>query len=247
MAWWEYSAFLGSRPLLRCAPDGDGHPVLVLPGFTGSDRSTGPLRSVLRRRGYWVHGWRLGANTGPHEHIVEGVERRLVSLHERHGTTVSLVGWSLGGVFARELARAHPDAVRQVITLGSPFRFRVGDRSRASLVYDLIGPLNDGVYGGREPEHGRPPLPVPTTAIYSRYDGIVRWSACIDEAGPRRENIEVIGTHTGLGFNFGAVWATLDRLSRPEAGWTPFRPPLALRHLYGKPAVWDPVRGRAAG
>ena len=137
----------------------------------------------------------------------------------------------------RRCARSSPSAARSASD--------AGDRSRASLVYDLIGPLNDGVYGGREPEYGRPPLGVPTTAIYSRYDGIVLWSACIDEAGPRRENIEVIGTHTGLGFNFAAVWATLDRLSRPAEGWTPFRPPRALRHLYRKAAVWDPIRGRA--
>jgi pimeloyl-ACP methyl ester carboxylesterase len=246
LAWMEYAAFIGTRRLLRLAPGGDGHPVLVLPGFTGSDRSTEPLRRALRSKGYWVHGWRLGTNVGPRRRIVRGIERRLVSLHERHGTTVSLVGVSLGGVYARELARHHPSAVRQVITLGSPFRLRPGDRSHGSLLYDALTPPDEPFLGAREPEHLRPPLEVPTTAIYTRTDGIVRWHAAIETVGDRRENVEVVGTHNGLGFNLAAAWAVVDRLAQPEGTWVPFRRPLALAHLYPRPVTWDPVRQRVA-
>jgi pimeloyl-ACP methyl ester carboxylesterase len=244
LAWMEYSAFQTTSHLLRLAPRGDGHPVLVLPGFTGTDRSTEPLRNALRRQGYWVHGWRLGANVGPRPRIVEGIERRLVSLHERHGRTVSLVGWSLGGVFARELARKHPDAVRQVVTLGSPFRLRPGDRSHGSALYDRLAPRDEPFLSRLPPEHERPPLEVPTTAIYTRTDGIIRWHSAIEAAGERRENIEVIGTHSGLGFNLAAVWATADRLAQPEGTWKRFRRPLGLAHLYPRPVSWDPVRRR---
>jgi pimeloyl-ACP methyl ester carboxylesterase len=235
---FEYGAFLGAGPLLRLLPKGDGHPVLVLPGFTASDRSTVPLRRVLRSKGYWVHGWQLGANVGPHRRIVNGIQRRIEELHDRHGTKVSLLGWSLGGIYARELARDHADAVRQVITLGSPFRFRDGDRSSASRWYDLVAPRQDPFPGRATVEEQRPPLAVPATAVYTRTDGIVRWHACIEAAGPLRESIEVRGTHNGLGFNLAAILAITDRLAQPEGQWAPFRPPAALRYLFPRPVSW---------
>lgn len=240
LAALEYATFLTWRPLLRLVRRGDHHPVLVLPGFTATDRSTGPLRTTLRRKGYWVHGWRLGANIGPHQRIVAGVQQRLLDLHGRHGTKVSLVGWSLGGVYARELARLHPEAVRQVITLGSPFRLRPGDRSRASMLYDAMAPRDDPFLSTRAPEHERPPLEVPVTSIYTRTDGIVRWHACLEEVGPGRENIAVLGSHSGLGFNIAAVVAVADRLAQAEGEWAPFRPPMLLRHLYPRPMTWQP-------
>src|SRR6516164_9814012 len=111
------TAFLASSPLLRVLGHGDGHPVLVLPPFTSDDASTQPLRWVLRSQGYWVHGWRLGWNLGPMAETVDGMHARLQALVDHHGRTVTLIGHSLGGIYARELARRHPDAVRQVITL----------------------------------------------------------------------------------------------------------------------------------
>jgi pimeloyl-ACP methyl ester carboxylesterase len=238
----EFGAFLASSPFLAWSPRGDHHPVLVLPGFTGSDRSTAPLRSFLRGQGYWVHGWRLGRNAGPTRAIVDGIDERLQAVHRQHGEKVSLVGWSLGGIYARELARHHPDAVRQVITLGSPFRLREGDSSNASFLADRLArqfvPLSDD---GHVPEDDRAPLAVPTTNIYSRTDGVVRWHACIDAEGPRRENVEVRGSHSGLGHNPAALLVIANRLAQRAGTWAPFRAPRSMAHLFPAP-VWHEER-----
>ena len=236
----ELAAFMAASPYLRLIGRGDRHPVLVFPGFTADDRSTRPLRWILRGQGYWVHGWGLGSNWGPVPTVMDAIEERLLGVHGRHGVKVSVIGWSLGGIYARHLARLHPQAVRQVITLGSPFRFRPGDRSRASGLYDRIhGP---GVVppGMEVPEEERPPLEVPATAIYSRTDGVVRWHRCIEAEGPLRESIEVRGSHNGLGFNPAVLIAVADRLHQPEDRWRPFRPPLGARSMFPPPATWRP-------
>ena len=238
LALFEYSSLLYAGPRLRAVPVGNGHPVLVLPPFTASDRSTEPLRSVLRRRGHEVHGWDLGWNLGPHPRLVDAMRRRLDALHRQAGTTVSIVGWSLGGVYARELARDDPAAVRQVITLASPFRLRTGDRTSATWLYDIVGPRDDPYFGQVDPEEARSRLPVPATAIYTRTDGIVNWRACIEDEGEHRENVEVVGTHSGLGFNLAAVIAIGDRLAQPEGTWQPFRPAPHLGHLFGRTSTW---------
>jgi pimeloyl-ACP methyl ester carboxylesterase len=238
----EYGALQATGAVVPLIPRGRGQHVLVLPGFTGTDRSTQPLRQFLRDRDFHVHAWRLGANTGPHRHIVDGMRRRLDDLCERYDEPMTVVGWSLGGVYARELARAKPEAVRQVITLGSPFRLRPGDRSSAQLLYDMLAPRVDPFPDRHLPEHERPPVPVPVTAIYTRTDGVVRWHTCIESSGPRRENIRVVGTHNGLGFNLGAIVAIGDRLNQPDGTWTPFRPTPLTRHLFRRPQYWEHVR-----
>jgi len=232
----EYGALVASSPFLRAAGRGDRHPVLVLPGFTASDRSTAPLRAFLRAHGYWVHGWGLGRNIGPTAAIVEGIEQRLRAVHERHGVRVSLVGWSLGGIYARELARLHPEAVRQVITLGSPFRLRNGDRSSATFLASRLArrfvPMSPDV---DVPEDERAPLTMPATNIYTRTDGVVRWHVCVDAEGPSRENIEVRGSHSGLGYNPAVLLAIADRLGQREGEWEPFRASWHLAHLFPRP------------
>lgn len=235
----EYGTYHLMSPLVAFIACGDGHPVLVLPGLASSDISTRPLRAMLGMRGHDVHGWHLGHNLGPHPRVLDGIESRLLELHEATGRRVSLVGWSLGGTYARELARDHPDLVRQVITLGSPFRFRDGDRTHASPFYDHVGPPEDPFPGRALDEHERPPMPVPVTSIYTRTDGIVRWHSCLEEVGPRAENVEVHGTHTGLGCNMAATIAVADRLAQPEGTWARFRPPIMLRPLFPRPASWQ--------
>jgi pimeloyl-ACP methyl ester carboxylesterase len=231
------------RPLLRSVAAGDGHPVLVLPGFTADDRSTAPLRRTIREHGYRTYSWGLGPNVGPTDRIIDGVRRRLDEVRRRNDRPVSLVGWSLGGVFARALARETPEAVRRVITLASPYRMTEQDRTSAHRLWDRLERFRSATRRGPwVPEWERPPLAVPATSIYSRHDGVVRWSTCIDEVGPRSENIEVHSTHVGLGFHPAVAYAILDRLALPADDWRPFHPPLPLRPWYPTPVSWDRER-----
>lgn len=244
-ALFEAGAFYASSPLLRLLGRGDRHPVLVMPGFTASDLSTAPLRWTIRSQGYWAHGWNLGMNVGPTDRIFDGIHQRLERLHERHEKPVSIVGWSLGGVYARELARNNPAAIRQVITLGSPFRLTLDDRSSISGLVDRLSPAwGDEVLRLASEEADKPALTVPSTAIYSRTDGVVRWHTCIDVARDLHENIEVRGSHSGLGFNPAVHVAVSDRLMQPDGDWRPFKAPLAMRSLFPKPASWNETLNR---
>lgn len=231
---------------------GDGHPVLVLPGFTASDVSTAPLRFTLARFGFDSHGWNLGRNIGPLPGLLEWLHGRVDELHRAEGRRVSIVGWSLGGIYARAIARVHPDAVRHVITLGSPYRVNEGDRTSASPLWERVQHLHEfGVPLRNADEETRTPLRVPATSIYTRNDGVAPWQLCIDETGldaPNRqaENIRVFGTHVGLGVNPAVLHAVLDRLRRPEGHWRPFRPPFALRSWYPRPETWARVRSSLA-
>ena len=117
----EFSAFCAMRPWLSLAPSGDGHPVLVLPGLLADDGSTRPLRDFLRDHGYRVHGWKQGRNCGLRANVEADMVARVDELYERHGRRkLSLVGWSLGGLYARHIAKIRPDKIRCMISLGSP-------------------------------------------------------------------------------------------------------------------------------
>jgi pimeloyl-ACP methyl ester carboxylesterase len=241
-AVFEFGAYAAASPWLRHIGRGDHHPVLVLPGFTGDDRSTRSLRATVAANGYRAHGWGLGTNFGPSDRVLEGMHERIEELHERHRRKVSLVGWSLGGVYARELAREHPDLVRQVITLGSPFRLRRTDRSSVSWLTDrLSSNFRDEVLRLALAEADKPSLPIPSTAVYSRTDGVVRWHSCIDTDSTQHENVEVYSSHSGLGWNPSALFVVLDRLAQREGDWKPFHAPLPLRGWYPRPASWHAV------
>ncbi len=239
-ALFEFGAIAAASPLLRAFGRGDNHPVLILPGFLAGDSSTAPLRSILQSQGYWVHGWRLGRNLGPTPDVVDGLIDRLEDLHDRHARPVSLIGWSLGGIYARRLARKWPELVRQVITLGSPFRITPDDRSAASALFDRLQPTHAIGLDELLPGFDAGPLTVPATAIYTRTDGVVRWWQCIEQTGAQAENIEVRGSHSGLGFNAAAIYAISDRLAQPQDDWRPFRPPMCTRQLFPHPADWRP-------
>jgi pimeloyl-ACP methyl ester carboxylesterase len=231
----DYGLYLATRPFMSRLPRGDGHPVLVLPGLLADDVSTRTLRAVLRRLGYDAHGWGLGRNIGPTAACVSGIQDLLARLTDKHQRPVSLIGWSLGGIFARDLARRSPEAVRQVITLGSPFRLARNSQSRASKVFNRYSHLH--VEHRTLPlESENTPLAMPATSIYSHYDGIVHWQTCLDTPGARCENIAVMASHLGLGHHPASIWAVTDRLAQPEGTWKPFKAPLFLRPAFPKPA-----------
>jgi pimeloyl-ACP methyl ester carboxylesterase len=227
------AAFRAALPWLRMAAKGDGQPVMVLPGLGASDASTRPLRGYLAELGYAVQGWELGRNLGRREIVDLHLMPRLREMRARTGRTVSLVGWSLGGILAREAAKRAPQDVRQVVTLGSPF----AGGPRASNVARLF----EAVSGRKVADDAqarrriREAPPVPLTAIYSRTDGVVAWRACLEQEGPTAENIEVRGSHCGLGHNPLALWAVADRLAQPEGGWSRFVPTGPLRALFPAP------------
>ena len=215
----EASTLPAAWPLLQRVPRGDGQPVLVLPGYWAGDGSTAALRAYLRALGYRTYRWGLGRNLGLEDGVGGTLLGRLSALHERHGRALSLVGWSLGGVYARELAKLAPERVRQVVTLGSPFgmaRRSAGAGWLASVVF--------GQAPAPHPAAGRiaDPPPVPSTAIVSRSDGIAGFHACREAPGPRAENVEVPGSHIGLGLNPLVLFAIADRLAQPEGAWKSF-------------------------
>jgi pimeloyl-ACP methyl ester carboxylesterase len=232
----ELAVFVGAAPLMFAAPRGDGHPVLVLPGFMADDRTTISLRRHLRRRGYVVRGWELGRNIGPTKAAIEGMRRAVDDLASSTGRRVSLVGWSLGGMYARELARLLPDAVRQVVSLGSPMRLASVSQTHTDRMYGRYRHLHDAKYRGPGHRDVGAPIDVPSSSIYTRTDGIVPWRSCLLDESARSENIEVRGSHCGLGHNVAAVLAIDDRLAQPEGAWRPFAAPAALRPMYPRPA-----------
>lgn len=234
---FELGAFAALAPALQLTPRGDGHPVLVLPGFAASDQSTRPLRWFLGTRGYEAHGWELGRSTGPSGRVRKGLEARLRSLAAERGRSVSIVGWSLGGLYARELARRSPDLVRAVVTLGSPFRSL--ERTTRSSVPLSDTPLDEDHSGqvSRDIGDDGGTGGVPSTAVYTRTDGVVPWRTCVERPGPRRESIEVVGSHVGLGHNPAVVVVVADRLAQPEGEWSPFRAPRGLARLFPEPAT----------
>jgi pimeloyl-ACP methyl ester carboxylesterase len=199
----EFAAFaMTAAPLLAMSPRGDGHAVLVLPGLGADDASTAPLRWFIDRLGYRSCGWGLGVNRGfgrdLGRDLGHGLDRLLA--HTSEDGPVSLIGWSLGGVHAIELARRRPHAVRSIVALGSPLNRR------------------------------HPPRGIPTTSVFSRSDAIVGWRSSQMPGGALRENVAVRGSHLGLGHNPAVAVVVADRLAQRPETWRPFQPPHWARH-----------------
>jgi pimeloyl-ACP methyl ester carboxylesterase len=223
----EFASSILLRGLLRFSPRGDGHAVLVLPGLAATDVSTAPLRRYLTSLGYRAEGWGLGRNTGPHRDgerfaTIEAIEQRLRTLKRESKGKVTLIGWSLGGVFAREVAKRQPKLVRQVITLASPFAGSAR-ASNAATVYRILSGDAPPREGAAYPGLDIPP-PVPTTSIYTRTDGVVAWRACrhAADAGAQVDDVEVAASHMGIGVNPLAWWVVADRLAQPAGKWRKF-------------------------
>ena len=217
--------YAGMRVMNKAAlPPGDGHPVVIFPGLASDRRATAPLKSFCDQLGYTAYDWGRGFNTGPHgdpERWLDDLAAHVQRLVAGHGERVSLVGWSLGGIYAREVAKRLQRETRQVITIGTPFAGTV-DQSNVGLVYRLLNGRKPELDAAMQAELARAPA-VPTTSIYSRSDGIVAWQACIQNGGqPQTENVEVRGSHCGLGWNPAALKVIADRLSQPEGAWQPY-------------------------
>jgi len=241
----EYAGFAAIARLLSVGRAGQDRPVLVLPGLLADDRSTRPLRRLLKRAGYAAYGWRLGTNIGPTRRIISGMDAVLAEINDRHGQPASLIGWSLGGIFGYDIVSRHPGAIDRLITLGSPLYSTDPSQSRGSLFYDGYAAAHLPEYSR---ESWRPPaaLSMPATSIFSKTDGVVRWHTCLHPPGPLSENIEVYSSHCGLGFHPAAGYAILDRLAAPIDPWRKFVPPAWLAIHF--PAQPDRSQGsRASG
>ncbi|MBI2571849.1 MAG: alpha/beta fold hydrolase [Candidatus Schekmanbacteria bacterium] len=216
--------------LLTRSRASDGHTVLVLPGFAATDIATWPLRRALNALGYRALGWGLGRNVG----LPAECRDRLLDRIRRHrretGMPVSLLGWSLGGVFARELARHVPSDVRLVVTMGTPVS---GDprANNMQAIYDRLSGRRPGEVDWNAYERRRLPPPVPVTSIFSKTDGILAWQCSLEDCSPRTENVAIVSSHLGLPNNPLTLLVVADRLGQREGIWTPYDPPSALRFL----------------
>ena len=226
-----------SAPLLRRVPKGDGHPIIVLPPFGAADQFTSALRAFLGDRGYNVHPWGHPEVLGLHR-LVHVAAERVQEVSESSGEPVTLIGHSLGGVYAREVARFQPDVVRYVVTLGSPIN---------DLKANHVWPMFEAASGTRVsslPDDFAVRMaeapPVPTTSIFSKTDGVVSWRSCIDRTEGQVENVEVVGSHIGLPSNPWAIYVVGDRLAQPADEWRPF-------HRAGGRRIGFPPGPRKAG
>ena len=218
---FELNASLLLSPLLMTAPRGDGHPVLTLPGFLASDLSMAPMRRYLKELGYDARAWQMGRNIGGVARMRAALRDRLAEIHGESGRKVSIIGWSLGGVYARDLALQAPAMVRSVVTLGSPFAGDVTATNATRLYEVLSGETVESFPELRSAISGD--LPVPATSIYSRSDGVVNWHTCCLRPSDTAENIEIyLASHVGLGVNPAALWAVADRLAQVEGRFSQF-------------------------
>jgi len=220
----EFNQFRATWPELRAtAPQGDGHPVLIIPGFTASDLPSYRLRRALREVGYNAYGWDGGVNTGLRNKTVEHLHSRLKEIYDENGgQKVSLIGHSMGGIYARCLAHEFPDMVRDVITVGSPFGIGMNKGATPALLVNTIQLLSNSKYSLKVAgmaERLLTPPDVPTTSIFSKMDGIAGWRACLNPKTRWSENIEVKSSHMGMICNKDVLSILLDRLAQPEGAW----------------------------
>ena len=211
---------------------GQGQPVIVFPVLGGGPASTAPLRRLLDGAGFVTHDWGMGVDTGPRERNLNRwlrlLEERVIDVAETEGSSVTLLGWSLGGIYARELAKRTNPLVRQVITLGTPFNTDADLHQRCPLFKVLERGYGEMAVNIRHRLRQCPP--VPCTSIYSKTDGLVPWELCVERVSPQAENIEVEGaTHRGLPMHPKVLEAITHRLAQPDGEWRPFDSIAALR------------------
>lgn len=204
---WAHVTYFPAPPDPASLPQGGGHVVLVVPPFLNGDRATVTLRRFLERCGYRSYGWTMGVNIGPTPRAAEGLRARVARLRAIEGGPVSLVGISLGGVLARDVAYDLPDHIRHVITVASPFRLPT-----ASTIEPLIHLCARFASPAIDVARLSSPLPVPATAFYSREDGLVAWDSCRGGDG-RCIDIEIGGPHLTIRRNPALLRALAEALA----------------------------------
>ncbi len=206
---FQFFSFIHTAPGLLTAPRGDGRPIVLLPGYLAPELSMEPLAQYLRFLGYDVYPWGLGTNRGDVDADIDRLGPRVEELCASLGQPVTLVGWSLGGVVAREVTRLYADSVREVMTLGTPI---IGGPKYTSVgaFYARARGLDLDEFERHVHERNSIGFSQPITSIYSKTDGVVGWRASIDVYNPQADNIEVSGSHFGLGVN-PKVWRIIAK------------------------------------
>jgi len=213
----EFAASTMALPFLLNAPVGT-HPVMVLPGFLATDWSTLALRKFLSLKGYKTYGWQQGRNLGQHiipeQHLVrEDLLDYVLTVVEKEQQPIHLIGWSMGGIIAREIARIMPDVISSVISLGSPFNSPEASSPIAAVIFKRLNMKRIG-HQFQPPTSMAKAPPVPYTSIYSRSDGIAHWLGCHQYGEEDHiENIQVLSSHLGLGHNPAVLWLIAQRLA----------------------------------
>lgn len=215
------SSFLTIPLVSQYAPKGQGQPVLILPGFMQLDISTFRLQKFLRSLGYLVYMSELGLNRGYSDGLDLMLGRRLREVYQTVKTPINIIGQSLGGTYAREMARIHPERVRQVISFGSPFTGNLKD-TNVTWLYDLVSAKKLDKLPKDLIKRMKQKMPVPSTSIYSPTDGVVSNACSFEPASHQAQNIMVLGSHCGMGWNPLVFWIIADRLAQPADTWQKF-------------------------
>lgn len=218
-AWHSFGKSADAGP--ADARPGDGHPVVIFPGLGADGKSVATLRARCRALGYEAFDWGQGFNAGPKGDLDEwlhSLKESVTALLAAHTQPATLIGWSLGGIYARELAKVMAPQVRQVITMGTPFNADA-DHTNAGWLFRLLS----GTSAAMDPamsERLRTPPPMRTTSIYSRSDGVVAWQTCRHKKKSSLvHDIEVGGSHVGMNWNRDVLAVVADRLGQRTGPW----------------------------
>lgn len=196
----DVAKLLFQIPRFSHHPKGTNRPLLVLPGYATDDSIAYPLRKYLNFISHRAEGWNMGVNDGNVPRMMSEFEKRLKEFYAIHKEKVNLVGWSLGGYVAREVARDNPDLVHKVVSIGSPL-FGGPKYTSIAKVYAERQNIDLEELENEIDERYKVPLTMPLLSIYSKKDNIVSWQSCIDTFSPNATNIEMDATHLGLILN----------------------------------------------
>ncbi|CAM3508279.1 alpha/beta hydrolase [Polaromonas hydrogenivorans] len=223
MEYWAFHVNLLKRK--RLAPMGDGHPVIIFPGLATDGSALALLRDHCESLGYQAIDWGRGYNTGPKGEIgpwLAELAAHTAEMLRRHRSTATLIGWSLGGIYAREVAKLLASQVRQVITIGTPFNAQA-DHTNVGWLFSLMSSASAAAIDPVLSQRLRTPPPLPTTSIYSRSDGLVAWQTCCHaNVSTPVQDIEIDGSHIGMGWNPAVFNIVADRLGQQPANWQPY-------------------------